>query len=62
MTDYKELFYKSQAKIADVIEELDGMSQLLKDFMNECEEKVISDEDKNIEIKAVPHKDCASDT
>lgn len=50
MTDYKELFYKSQAKIADIIDELDGISKLLRDFMDECEEKVISDEDKNIEI------------
>lgn len=51
MIDYKELFYKSQAKIADVIDELDCMSRSLKDFMNECEEKVIVDEDKNIEMK-----------
>ncbi len=42
MSDYKELFYQSQAKLADAIDELDSLSQSLKEFMVEAEESVIS--------------------
>ena len=48
MIDYKELYYESQAKIADIIEKLEEMSQELKNFMQESEEKVISENEQNM--------------
>ncbi len=41
MLNYKDLFYKSQAIIADVIEHLDAISYELKKYMQECEEEII---------------------
>ena len=50
MPDYKELFYKSQAAIADTIEKLDLLSAQLKVFMQDCEEKAVSEKEKIIMI------------
>lgn len=50
MTSYKELFLKSQAIIADAIENLEIISYELKKCMQECENEVISEESKIIEI------------
>ena len=44
MPDYKQLFYKSQAEIADIIEQLSQLEDRLKKHMTECEEKVIDSE------------------
>lgn len=48
MPDYKELFYKSQASIEDTLDILDEIRASLIEFMQECEEKVISDDDSNL--------------
>lgn len=50
MPDYKELFYKSQAAIADTIEKLDLLSAQLKVFMQDCEEEAVSEKEKIIMI------------
>ena len=44
MPDYKQLFYKSQTEIADIIEQLSQLEERLKEHMLECEEKVIGSE------------------
>lgn len=49
MADYKELFYKSQAKIADVVEELDRLSDMLKKHMIDMEEITVDENDKKIQ-------------
>lgn len=41
MVNYKELFYRSQAKLAEAIEQMDLMSAQLKVFMCDAEECVI---------------------
>lgn len=41
MPDYKQLFYKSQAEIADMIDELSLLENRLKDFMSDCEDKIL---------------------
>ena len=43
MPDYKELFYESQAQLADIEEELKKMVLKIQTVMRESEEKVISD-------------------
>lgn len=48
MADYKELFYQSQAKIADVVEELDRLSDMLKKHMADMEEITIEENEKTI--------------
>lgn len=49
---YRELFYKSQAAIADTIESLENLSEQLKKIMNECEDEIISDNNNiNINVK-----------
>ncbi len=45
MTDYKELFYKSQAKIADLEEQFEALTSDLKAFMKNCEEAVVESDD-----------------
>lgn len=45
MSDYKALFYKSQAKIADLNEQLDKLTSDLKRFMQFCEEAIIESND-----------------
>lgn len=45
MPDYKDLFYKSQAEIADAIEMLDAMKQQLLECMQYCEDGILDDED-----------------
>ena len=46
MVDYKELFYRSQAVIADTIEKFELISDELKKCMQDCEEKIISEDNK----------------
>ena len=50
MTSYKELFIKSQAMIADIIDKLEIISEELKKCMQECENEVISGENKIVEV------------
>ena len=45
VTDYKALFYKSRAKIADLNEQLDKLTSDLKQFMQLCEESVMESDD-----------------
>ena len=45
MTDYKALFYKSQAKIADLQEQLEDLASDLKIFMQSSEESVVESDD-----------------
>lgn len=52
MTSYKELFLKSQAIIANTIENLEIISDELKKCMQDCEEEVISVENKVIDINS----------
>lgn len=47
MPDYKALFYKSQAEIADTIEQLEELTQKLIKCMQYCEEMVIKDDDES---------------
>ncbi len=49
MPDYKELFYASQAEIADTIEKLENITESLKSFMCSCEDNIIEsdEEDEN---------------
>ena len=47
MPDYKQLFYRSQAEIADIIEQLSQLEERLKEHMLECEEKVVGDENND---------------
>ena len=51
MSSYRELFSKSQATIANTIEDLEIILEELKKCMLECED----------DIKATPHKDCTKD-
>ena len=48
MKDYKELFYRSQATIADAIENLENISEQLKKCMQDCENDIISENNKVI--------------
>lgn len=50
MTTYKELFLKSQAIIASTIENLEIIADELKKCMQECEDEIISEENKIIDI------------
>lgn len=50
MTSYKELYLKSQAVIADAIENFEVTTYKMKKCMQECEDEVISGENKIIEI------------
>ncbi len=50
MLGYKELFLKSQAIIADAIENLEVISEELKKCMSNCEEDLISNENKIVKI------------
>ena len=50
MISYKDLFYKSQTAIADTIEKLDLISTELKKCMQECEDEIIPEDDKVINI------------
>lgn len=45
MTDYKTLFYKSQAKIADLQKEFEDLTSDLKAFMQNCEKSVVKSDD-----------------
>ncbi len=49
MPNYRELYFKSQAALADAIEALENLQKELIDCMNECEEAVISDESEDEE-------------
>ncbi len=53
MPDYKSLFYKSQAEIADSIEILEALSLKLIKCMQYCEDNIIeeNDFDKNKKTK-----------
>lgn len=44
MPNYEELYYESQAKLADIEEELKALTLKVRRFMCESEEKVLSDE------------------
>ena len=44
MPDYKELFYKSQAELADIAEELKQLVLKSESNMRIAEEKVISED------------------
>ncbi len=50
MSNYKKLFYESQAVVADTIEKLEFIINELKRHMQDCEEEVISEENKIINI------------
>lgn len=50
MSSYKELFLKSQGVIADTIENFEVILEELKKCMQDCEDEVISEENKIIEI------------
>lgn len=50
MTTYKELFYNSQAEIANAIDNLENILESLKRCMQECEDEAIPEENKIIEI------------
>ena len=45
MPDYKELFYESQAELADIAEELKRLVLKIESNMRIAEEKVISEDD-----------------
>jgi len=45
MPDYKELFYQSQAELADIEEELKRMVLKIQRVMREAEEEIISEND-----------------
>ncbi len=45
MTDYKALFYKSQAKIADLQQQLEDLTSDLIAFMQKCEKSVVESDD-----------------
>ena len=45
MIDYKELFYESQAELADIAEELKRLVLKIESSMRTAEEKVISEDD-----------------
>lgn len=49
MPNYKELYFKSQAALADAIAALESVQKELIACMNECEETVISDESEDEE-------------
>ena len=50
MPDYKELFYRSQAEIADITDILEKLEIRLKSFMAECEEIILDDSDDREKI------------
>lgn len=50
MINYKELLYRSLSSLASVVDELDSISQKLKEFMQQIEEEVISEKDKQINV------------
>ena len=46
MPDYKELFYESQAELANLEEKLKKIVLEIQSFMRDAEEKVISEEEQ----------------
>ncbi len=57
MNNYKELFYRSQAKMADTIEKIDLLSAQLKAFMCDMEELIVNNETITIHINQNDFKD-----
>lgn len=51
MPDYKSLFEKSQAEIADTIEQLEKLTEKLINCMQDCENSILED-DNNEENNA----------
>lgn len=47
MPDYKELYYRSQAALADAVEILDKLKEQLRWCMMDCEERVLSEESED---------------
>ena len=45
MPDYKELFYQSQAELADIAEELQKLVLKIQSNMRKAEEEIISEND-----------------
>ncbi len=52
MTDYKALFYESQAKIAETISQLEVLTADLAACMQKCEEAVIESDNLTENQKA----------
>ncbi len=46
MPDYKELYYESQARLADLEEELKRLVLKIQSVMRESEEKILEDDGK----------------
>lgn len=46
MPNYKELYFKSQAALADAVETLDKLREQLCSCMVQCEEAVIADDEE----------------
>lgn len=44
MPDYEKLYYESQARLADIAEELKMLTLKIHQIMRESEEKAIADE------------------
>lgn len=51
MSSYKELFYKSQSEIAEAIDNIEKILSWLKECMLECEDEVMSMENRIISIQ-----------
>lgn len=47
MPDYEQLYYKSQAQLADTIELLEQLTGKLKHFMENCEEAILTDDEND---------------
>ena len=47
VSDYGNLFYESQAQLADIIDELEKLTEKIKDAMLDAEEKIISDDEED---------------
>ncbi|MBR0485130.1 MAG: hypothetical protein IJJ69_10170 [Oscillospiraceae bacterium] len=47
MSDYKELFYQSQAELADIEEKLKRIVLKIQRVMREAEEEIISENDSD---------------
>lgn len=59
MLDFKELFYASQAEIADTLEQLQDTENRLRFFLQSCEEQVIT---KNITMTVNNNKNDRDQT
>lgn len=61
MLNYKDLFYRSQARMAEYIEKIDELSASMKNFMCDMEENIMHQESITVHTKnkEIPLTKCS---